>query len=151
MSIEEAFEKIAGYEKDISHWDYVAGTATYEKKAYAANMDSDRVKRSYKRFLLELTAAECDEVKELASQKGVELKFFDELNTSDDEKLRIKTERERIEKEYQTKLEGHFEAHPDKEKAYREAIEAERAEIAAFEESIKPNKKGLPGGIFGKK
>ena len=140
MDKEKLLMEISGMDREMKVWKDKSETDPDKKAASVAKMDVRRVQRKYKELLLNLSDSDCEEIKNLAAVKGIELIFFDELNCSEEEKKQIKEQRDADDKKAQKNLEEIYSKYPDN---YRSILEE------AAKDTEPKKKKGL-FGLFGK-
>ena len=144
MDKEKLLYEITNIESEIRLWKGKAETDPDPKMASAARMDLRRVQRIYKDLLLDLSDSDCDEIKQLAADKGIVLEFFDDLNCPEEEKKQIKAQRDT---EGCSELEEYYRTHPEAERSLREAVEADCRPLF---DKLEPKKKKGFFGSFGK-
>lgn len=106
----------------------------------ALEMDLRMYERRYRNTLLELTPEECSDIKKFAEQQCVTLEHFDEYCPTAEESAKTDDNAE-------SQLEELYRKYPEKERALREAVEADCKPLF---DKLEPKKKKGFLGLFGK-
>ena len=146
MNKEETLKKLTEAEKDIVKWQARVNYESDAERKKSATLDLQRVERAYSKLLIGLNDDECKEIKEYAQQQGVKLDLFDKYNIPEEEKIKS---REAI-----AQFDRVFSDISDSMSADPEFVEGEKKMFEDMNKSIegaKKEKKGIFGGLFGKK